>query len=249
MQYDIFSGRVERGVKGLLPVIEGSADPLIMAASSQLRDWDYRLTVEHPGGAIFCVFFWRWHQRVIRTRFSDKLHPLVQDAGWGLSSDLLHADVAEWFESDAARTEAIRESFKEAVEWLAEKFGPDPSIWGWGKLHRLGAIHPAAQTRFQHELFDLPYLPHIGGAATLASAFYTPAGTFDTKVGASFRLLASLGLDRAMRALCWPGQSGQPGSPHYPDQVALFHAEQHQAAPYAWSDVEAGATCRTYLKQ
>jgi penicillin amidase len=184
---------------------------------------------------------------VIRARFSDALHSLVQDAGWGLSSDLLHANVADWFASDAARLDAIRASFKEAVDWLAAKFGPDPSAWAWGKLHRLGAVHPAARTPLQHELFDLPYLPHIGGAAPLASACYTPAGTFDTKVGASYRLLASLGPDQETRALCWPGQSGHPGSPHYADQVAPFHAKEHQPAPYVWGDVESGAENRTKL--
>jgi penicillin amidase len=239
MQFDIFSGRAERGLKGLLPAIDGSNDPLVAAAADLLGKWDRVLTTEHPGGAIFYAFFWRWHQNVIRARFSDALHALVQDAGWGLSSDLLHANVADWFASDAARLDAIRASFKEAVDWLAAKFGPDPSAWAWGKLHRLGAVHPAARTPLLHELFDLPYLPHIGGAATLASAFYTPAGTFDTKVGASYRLLASLGPDREMRALCWPGQSGHPGSPHYADQVAPFHAKEHQSAPFAWADVEA----------
>lgn len=244
MQYDIFSGRAERGLKGLLPAIAGCDDPLVKSAAQQLRDWNATLTTEHPGGAIFYAFFWRWHQRVIRERFNDKLHPLVQDAGWGLSSDLLHANVADWFSSDEARLAAIRDAFKEAVDWLAATFGPDPATWAWGKLHRLGALHPAARTPLQHELFDLPYLPHIGGAATLASAFYTPAGTFDTKVGASFRLLASLGPDQEMRALCWPGQSGHPGSPHYADQIAPFHGQQHQIAPYAWSGVEACASGR-----
>ena len=70
---------------------------------------------------------------------------------------------------------------------------PRPRDLGWGTLHRLGATHPAARTPLQHELFDLPPRPHQGGASTLASAFYTPPGTFDTRLGASYRLLAELG--------------------------------------------------------
>ena len=247
MQYDVHSGRAEHGIAGLLPLIDGRGDSLVRAAAEILQRWDAVMSTDSAAPAIFSVFFWKWHQRVIRERFSAALHPLVQDAGWGLSSDLLHANVADWFEADAFRLAAVRESFGDALDWLAERFGSDPSAWRWGDLHRLGAVHPAARTPLQHELFDLPPLPHIGGAGTLASAFYLPAGTFDTRLGASYRLLASLGPDREMRCLCWPGQSGHPGSPHYADQVASFHAEQHQPAPYIWRDVEARLEWRTSL--
>src|SRR6185312_14266223 len=129
MQYDIHSGRAERGVAGLLPALDGFGDARLRAAADLLRGWDAVLTTDHPGGAIFYVFFWRWHQRVIRERFNEALRPLVQDAGWGLSSDLLHGNVAAWFPSGASRIDAIRESFSEAVAWLSEKFGPDPAAW------------------------------------------------------------------------------------------------------------------------
>jgi acyl-homoserine lactone acylase PvdQ len=50
-----------------------------------------------------------------------------------------------------------------------------------------------------------------------------------------------------MRALCWPGQSGHPGSPHYADQIAPFHSQQHQTAPFNWADIEVQAMSRTCL--
>lgn len=247
MQTDVHSGRAERGVPGLLRAIGEPAGALAGEAIEYLRTWDTRLTPESTAGAIFYVFFWQWHQRVVRERFAPEIVPLVQDSGWGLSSELLHDDLHGWFPDNAARITAIREAFTEALSWLEDRLGPAVSSWTWGALHRLGAQHPAARTDLQHELFDMPSRPHQGGASTLASAFYAPAGTFETRLGANYRLLASLGADRTTRAICWPGQSGQPGSPHYADQVDPYHADQHATVPFAWTEVEAEAESRTHL--
>jgi penicillin G amidase len=247
MQTDVHSGRAERGVPGLLRAIGEPADALTRDAIDFLRTWDARLTPQSPAGAIFDVFYWQWHQRVVRERFAANLIPLVQDSGWGLSSALLHEDPLGWFPDHAARITALREAFREALTWLQNRLGSPPSTWTWGALHRLGAKHPVARTDLQHEIFDMPSRPHQGGASSLASAFYLPPGTFETRLGASYRLLASLGSDRATRAICWPGQSGQPGSPHYADQVDPYHADQHATVPFTWLDVEAEAESRTRL--
>lgn len=239
MQIDVHSGRAERALPGLLSAMGTTGDGDEVAALAALRQWDFRLNPEGVGGAIFYVFYWRWHQRVVRERFPAELVPLVQDAGWGLTSQLFHDNVAGWFTSNDARQAAMRESFSEAIAWLRKNLGPEQSGWRWGAIHRLGASHPAARTPIQHALFDQPLRPHPGGASTLASAFYSPPGSFDTKLGANYRLLASLDDDQTIRAICWPGQSGQPGSPHYADQVGPYLAEQHFTVPYRWDDVEA----------
>jgi penicillin amidase len=184
---------------------------------------------------------------VVRERVSPDLIPLVVDSGWGLSSALLHENLTGWFVDDDARLAAIREAFAEAVAWLTERFGQDQDGWAWGKLHTLGAVHPAARTPLQHEVLDVPPSPQAGGASTLASAFYLPAGTFESRLGANYRLLAEMGADAATRSICWPGQSGQPGSAHYADQVAPHLAGEYVSAPLAWSDVDAEATQRTVL--
>ncbi|HKG24672.1 MAG TPA: penicillin acylase family protein, partial [Thermomicrobiales bacterium] len=247
MQTDVHSCRAERGVPGLLRALGEPDDPTTRKAIDHLRTWDARLTAESTAGAIFYVFFWRWHQRVVRERFPDDLIPLVQDSGWGVSSQLLDEDPVGWFPDDATRIAAIRDAFGEALTWLQHRLGSPIAGWTWGALHRLGATHPAARTDLQHELFDLPSRPHQGGASTLASAFYLPPGTFETRLGANYRLLASLGDDRATRAICWPGQSGHPGSPHYADQIDPYLADQHAKVPFNWSDVEGAAESRTRL--
>lgn len=248
MQNDVFSGRAQRGLSGLLAALADADDPRLQPAAATFAGWDFRLTTESVPASLFYVFFWRWHQTVIARQFPARLIPLVRDAGWGLSSDLLHRNVARWFASEEQRTTAIQSAFREALDWLAERLGPEPGAWKWGAIHRLGAVHPVASTPVQHEFLDIPAQPAPGGAGTLANAFYTPPGTFDTRMGASYRMVTSLGAASTFRSITWPGQSGHPGSPHYADQVADHLAGRFVDLVSDWPVIEATATLRTTLQ-
>ncbi len=247
MQNDVFSGRAQRGLSGLLDAHRESASPRVRAALAAFHGWDFRLTTESVPAAIFYVFFWRWHQTVVARRFSEPLLPLVRDAGWGLSSDLLHGNVADWFDDDAERQRAIQTAFAQALDWLTERLGPDRHRWQWGAIHRLGAVHPAARTPLQHEFLDIPSEPSPGGAGTLCNAFYSPPGTFDTRMGASYRMVTNMGANPVFRSITWPGQSGHPGSPHYADQAADHIAGRFIELETDWPTLEATADLRTTL--
>ncbi|MCA9859586.1 MAG: penicillin acylase family protein [Thermomicrobiales bacterium] len=246
-QNDVFSGRAQRGLSGLLDAMIEVEDPVARAALAQFNGWDFRLTTESVPASIFYVFFWRWHQTVVAHRFPDHLIPLVRDAGWGLSSDLLHANVVDWFADDRERVAAIQHAFAEAIAWLTERRGSTVPDWTWGSIHQLGAVHPAAQTPLQHELLDVPPLPAPGGAGTLANAFYSPPGSFDTRMGASYRMVVGMGADGPFRSITWPGQSGHPGSPHYADQAADHIAGRFIDLLTDWSTIESTAMLRTRL--
>lgn len=247
MQNDVYSGRAARGTPALLAALAGSDDPLTVKALDILRSWDHRLPIDSAGGAIFYVFFWRWHHNVVRVRFQEHHAVIVQDSGQGLSSALLHANEHHWFASDEARITTIRQSFAEALGYLVEKLGPDPQGWRWGDLHTLGATHPAASTPLQHEILDMPQRPHPGGSATLSSALYLPPGTFQNKIGASYRIISSLDPRSETWTVTWPGHSGHPGSPHYGDQVAMHRDGEYTRIPFLWEEVLADTRSTTVL--
>jgi penicillin amidase len=228
-------------------VLEATGDSRFREPIEILRAWDRQLAIDAAGASLFFVFLWRWHQHVIRQRFPDDLAMLVQDAGGGLSASLLHGDRTGWFETDELRRETIVTAMRETLDWLSERLGPDPSAWAWGRIHRLGAVHPAARTALQHELLDIPPRSAPGGPGTLNSSHYVPPGTFDTKIGAIYRVISGLGPDIHTQTVSWPGQSGQPGSPHYADQVERHLAGDYFSLPFQWHEVEARATSTTRL--
>jgi penicillin amidase len=84
-------------------------------------------------------------------------------------------------------------------------------------------------------MFDIPPSPHQGGASTLANAGFGLGGSFSTRSGASYRLLADLATGGSTRAVCWPGQSGQPGSPHFADQIGAYLGDRIYEVPFGES--------------
>lgn len=247
MQNDVLSGRAVRGIPPLVEVLSGGKNARFEQAAEILRAWNRELTIDAAGGAIYFVFFWRWHQHVLRQRFPEHLAVVVQDAGWGLSASLLHGDPTGWFASDDLRRETICVAMSEALDWLAERLGNDPAKWTWGQIHRLGAVHPAARTKLQHELLDIPPSPAPGGAGTLNSSHYVPVGTFDARIGPIYRVISELDPKSATSAVSWPGQSGHPGSAHYRDQVERHLAGDYYEVPIVWDEVVARATTETRL--
>jgi penicillin amidase len=247
MQNDVLSGRAVRGIPPLIDVLAAAGNSRFEAPIGLLRDWNQQLTIDAPGGSIYFVFLWRWHQHVIRQRFPEELAELVQDAGGGLSASLLHGDPTGWFASDEKRHETIVTAMLETLDWLEERLGPEHDLWLWGYIHRLGAEHPAARTALQHEFLDIPPAPAPGGPGTLNSSHYVPPGTFDTRIGPIFRIISGLDPNSYTETVSWPGQSGHPGSQHYDDQVEHHLAGAYYDLPFRWVDVESRAESRTRL--
>ena len=247
MQADVVTERGQRAIPGILAAIGTPEDPIQRAAADLLFSWDGELTIESASGSIYNVFFWRWHSHVVLQRFGSMVWPIAVESGNGLSAALLHENLAGWFKDDAARIAGIKSSFAEATDWLRERLGDDPSAWKWGDLHKLGAAHPAVRTPLQHSLFDIPPSPHQGGTSTLANAGFGLGGTFNTKMGASYRFITDLGSPESMRSITWPGQSGHPGSDHYADQVDSYLADEYFDAPLSATTLEAEATGRIRL--
>jgi penicillin amidase len=247
LQTDVYSGRAVAGVPGLLASLAEAADPALDAAAEPLRTWDFRLDPDSRAAALWAVFLWRWDRRVVRERFAP-VAPLVDGAGTGLASQLLHADPAGWL-PPGGRIAAIRDTFAESVDWLRARLGDASAAWTWGALHRLGVRSPAARTPLQRELFDVPARPHQGGHGTVANAYYIASseGDFSTRLGANYRLIADF--DPALTTLvaAYPGQSGQPGSPHYADQAEPYLADRYAAVPFTRAALEQEAESWTRL--
>ena len=241
IQTNVFSAR---GVKAAqaIAAVAAAPDQLTEAALTALREWDGELGIGSVGGAIYNVFFEHWHNRVMRERFPAARHSFAIDSGNGLSAALLRENSGDWFASDTSRIAAIQETLGTSLAWLAERYGDNPGGWQWGKLHTLGGIHPAAQTPLQRELFNLPFEPHQGGTATIRNGGYGLGAPFTTKSGGNYRFVADLGAGTA-RAIVWPGNSGEPGSRHYADQVRGFLDDAIYDVPFG-DDLPEGVTIR-----
>jgi penicillin amidase len=121
--------------------------------------------------------------------------------------------------------------------------GADPAAWAWGRLHRARFEHPLASTAERRALMDLGDVPRGGDGTTP----FATGSAFRQTSGASFREVIDLAdWDRSTMTNV-PGQSGQPGSPHYGDLLPLWADGRYHPMPFTRQAVERHASARLVL--
>jgi penicillin amidase len=146
-----------------------------------------------------------------------------------------------------ARDQLLSDTLKSARERLSDLLGPDSSHWTWGKLHVVRFRHALNQQPGVKDLLDLGPLARPGDEYTV-NATGTSGDSYDQTSGASYReILDTSDWDRS-RAVNTPGQSGQPGSPHYSDLMSLWDVGRYFPLLYSRKAVEGETTDRLTLK-
>lgn len=213
LQMDVHSVRAQE----LAPLLLNFLSPDANGVIKHLREWDFRFTEDSVGATLFDVWFNRWSHRVARERFPQELDSLLVPQIYGLANALLRGDDARWFGGKDV-SQLARQCLVEAIAWLREKMGDDVNQWQWGKLHTLTLQHPLSNRGgLLREVVTIGPLPHHGGYNTINNA-NVAYGTHETWAGVSYRLTCDLS-EPALHGCNCGGQSGQPGSPHYADQL------------------------------
>jgi penicillin amidase len=240
MHQDCLSLRGLACVPQLVQVLESSPDPRIRTAVEHLRSWDGRVDVDRVGAALFNVFFQHWTQAVADERFAGETAVLLAGGLGGLAAALLAEDAAGWFAA-GRREPAIRAAFAAALDDLAHRLGPEMSSWTWGRLHPMPLRHVLSNRGELARLLDHGGIAVRGDLSTVCNTGMGPQ--FEAKTGAGYRLIADLSVEPpGLWAVDGQGQSGQPGSPHYSDQL-----EDWLNARYHWIPLgpEGGARAAT----
>jgi penicillin amidase len=145
------------------------------------------------------------------------------------------------------RDELVKATFAKAVERTKKLLGDDPSKWQWGKLHTAVLEHPLASFGKEYaEAFNLKAVSRGGDVNTPNNTRHDE--NFRQVHGASYREVFDLAdWDRGV-ATSVPGQSGQPGSPHYDDLLPLWAEGQYFPLAYSRQKVEEVAKSRLTLQ-
>jgi penicillin amidase len=128
----------------------------------------------------------------------------------------------------------MRRALRAAAHTLSSRCGPDPARWAWGELRPLTFKHPVGQRKPLDRVFDLGPYPCGGDANTVSPAPVDPADPTANPVAvASLRMAIDVGEWEQSRFVLPGGQSGNPYSRHYADQMTLWR--KGDALPIAWS--------------
>jgi penicillin amidase len=118
----------------------------------------------------------------------------------------------------------------------------------WGRARPLILRHPLGQRPPLDRLFNLGPIEWGGDGSTVSQAGTDPLDPLDpvTLAIASLRTVIDVGDWERCRFVIPGGQSGNPLSPHYDDQLPLWR--KGDGVPIAWDDAAVAAATRTTLR-
>jgi penicillin amidase len=251
LQSDVMSLPAQRILRVLDRLTDGDGTPGL----AMLREWDGVLGATSAAAALFEV----WHRRHLRPAvLAAALHRLlpvadVDDAVARLVPDeSLLADSrvllslleqpADRLGPDPATTlrHVMTASLKAAFADCESLLGDDPSAWAWGRLHVSVLRHPLGLTDNQTgEEVKVGPIPRGGSGDTVCDTAYDSA--FVQTGGSTFRVVIDVGDWDGSLALNYPGQSGDPASPHFDDLVDGWARGQYFPLLYSRFAVDAAA--------
>lgn len=244
LQNDVVSQRAARICPALIARLADSDDPDVALLVAQLRAWDFAYTLDATGPLFFETFSTVWSDAVAAARFPAHLRGLTKGQS-GPATRLIETDDLPWF-PDGTQPHLIAAA-RDAVGWIREHHGDDPEGWRWRAFHRAHWRHPLS-TAATADVFDLGPEPIPGCADTVNN---TGTGTgYETGVigGVEYRLLADFATPDVIFAVQNAGNSGQPGGPHYADQLAPWIAGEYHAVHLTRAGVEGDLAGRTVLE-
>jgi penicillin amidase len=219
-------------------------DPML---TSFLR-WDVQLARESSDAALYEV----WFQQICRAlgesfskEHGERYADLPPDT---VRRILVNPDKSLFGDNPrAGRDQFLVDTLRSAHQELERLLGPDATKWSWGRLHQVTFRHAVDQPTGAKSLFDLGPLPRPGDEYTV-NATGTYGDSWEQVSGASYREIPDTSdWDRSV-AVNTPGQSGQPGSPHYSDLMPLWDAGRYFPLLYSRKAVESETTDRLVLE-
>jgi penicillin amidase len=215
-QRDPGSARVERFLPFLLAAAASrGSDTLLAHAARLLAGWDRSYTPDNTGAILFELAM-----RAVDRRTWDELRP-GPTPGSMILSGLLDDSTSAWWDDrrtpgraehrDEILTAGLREGYEEAMRRLGP---PESGRWRWSRAHRLDIWH----------LLHIPSLSALGLSVPGGPYTLSPSSMDGGSEGSSWRMVVELGPSVQGWGIYPGGQSGNPASTRYDDQLPVWLA-------------------------
>ncbi len=242
-----------------------SPDPELQIILRRFQEWDGSLSAESCEATVYQTFLMLLAHHLLDPLLGDLaphylgkgITPVLAEGSMlaehahAWITRLLHEPASPWWDQGTGETRqsVMLTVLRQAVDQLKEELGPDSRNWAWGRLHQLSLSHVLGAKKPLDRLFNRGPFPLGGDSDTIWAAgmarFSQQTGTM---VGPPFRFIADLqDLGRSLGQLL-PGQSGQPTSPHYSDNLQAWLKGEYHPMCFHRPDVLAHAAATLTLQ-
>lgn len=164
-------------------------------------------------------------------------------------------DTSVWWDNINTETkketkkEILTKSLIEAVASLEKQLGENISAWNWGKVHTLEHQHPLGTIATLKEYFNVGPFPMKGAREVIDNRgfLYNNTGVYNVTAGPSTRRIIDFSDIENSISILPTGQSGNPFSKHYKDQVDLYNSGKFRKMKLNKQEITATSTKLTIL--
>lgn len=202
---------------------ENRADKLRDDILDQLAQWNGDMDRFSPEPLVF----WAWARALQKRILQDEL-PSATTVWTRPNADVLFAVLSDrggsaiWCDiRPSTRIETcqdqVRTALDDAIGWLVDRYGPDPSAWVWGEAHALNmGWAPIRSSGIISDLLSLE-APSSGDPYTLIATLFSSDNDrpFATSAGTNFQAVMSFSEEAGSYFIAPAGQSGHPLSRFY----------------------------------
>ncbi len=220
-------------------------EPELQGPVTMLRDWDGQISVDSSAATLYEVLVAALCLRVagaeapvsVEFALGRGVHPIMPHTllvarRVGHLVRVLREEPSSRI--DASWDEVIREALGDACRELISRFGARPSRWTWGRVRGVHFRHAFGDVKTLAPIFNRGPYAMGGDANTVAQSAVDLLSPFGPALFIpSLRMVAEVGDWNACRFVLPGGQSGNPLSRHYDDQLDLWLGGE--ALPMSWA--------------
>ncbi|HEX8567139.1 MAG TPA: penicillin acylase family protein [Pyrinomonadaceae bacterium] len=226
VQYDTLSIPLSRFAREIVNLKAASDETLKLLAG-----WDGRLTSDSKAALVANEIRFFFRQKIFAGNFGapgSSYRGLMESA---LLDRLITEKPKSWLPKEFADYAALLKAAEtEAQSSLANRLKTDSTKWNLGEANKIRFPHPLAIAPLIGSQFAIDALPQNGGRDVP-----------NVGAGVSMRLIATPGNWDLTRQVITTGESGNPASPHWKNQLDAWYKGNTPVFPFTDAAVKAAA--------
>lgn len=211
-------------------------------ALALLADWDGEMAADSGGAALSEVAMWH----ILRQTLLPELGPELTEDYLSLAAypymflqHLLDEPDNPWWRGD--RAGVLHAAWQASLAELGQALGSNPSEWRWGALHPMVFEHPLGSVAPLRPIFNRGPYPAGGNWSTINSGGYYWEKRYTMGLGPAYRIISDPADWNRSVSILPTGQSGQPFTRHYADQIRPWLAVTYHPLPFTPEAIRAAA--------
>jgi penicillin amidase len=207
------------------------------ALTRELKGWDGNAAADSRTMLITALMRRTFASKILEGAFGPDLARQFSWPSYIVFDELIQEQPQEWLPSEfKSYPDLVIACYRQTLEDLEKRFGTDSAKWKWGEFVKVRFLHALSQATLFGPQFEIPAFGQNGSSATINNGS-----------SVSMRFVADLADWDNCRLGITLGQSGDPKSSHWKDQLEDWRNVTPGVFPFNRKTVDAASRSQLVL--